>query len=79
MLELNGIRAWIGVDGKELKQYGVQVSSDRKVTCWIASEEGKVCGIILFQDVRRTRTRACSLLLLSAFRCVGGILQVVVH
>ena len=45
MLELSGIQASIEVDGVELEQYHVQTSSDgSEVTCWIASEEGKVCS-----------------------------------
>jgi len=45
MLESHGIQAWVEVDGVKLKTYDVQTSSDGKViTCWIASEEGKVCN-----------------------------------
>jgi hypothetical protein len=45
MLELNGFQAWVTVDGVELDQYSVETSPDKKlITCWIACEQGKVCG-----------------------------------
>lgn len=43
MLSLNGVLAWIEVDGKELEQYGVEEDPDRnRVTCWIATQADKV-------------------------------------
>ena len=43
MLSLSNVSAWIEVDGKELEQYGIEEDSDRSlVTCWIASQAGKV-------------------------------------
>lgn len=43
MLSLNGISAWIEVDGKELEQYGIEEDLDLSlVTCWIASQADKV-------------------------------------
>jgi hypothetical protein len=43
MLSLNGISAWIEVDGKELEQYGIEEDLDRRqATCWIATQADKV-------------------------------------
>ncbi|KAI9056383.1 hypothetical protein FKP32DRAFT_1607917 [Trametes sanguinea] len=41
-LELGGVTAHISCDGKELEAYEVTKEGDKTVTCWIASEEGKV-------------------------------------
>lgn len=41
-LNLNGYTAHISSDNEELEAYGIQHEDDKKVTCWIASEEGKV-------------------------------------
>jgi hypothetical protein len=43
MLEYNTFRAGIRVDGDFLNVYDVEISpEENKVTCWIASEAGKV-------------------------------------
>jgi hypothetical protein len=43
MLQLGNLSAWITVDGKELKEYGVEISDDGKeATCWIPSKVGQV-------------------------------------
>lgn len=43
MLSLNSVSAWIEVDDKELEQYGVEENSNQsQVTCWIATQAGKV-------------------------------------
>ena len=41
-LNLNGYTAHISSDKKELEAYGIQHEDDKTVSCWIASEEGKV-------------------------------------
>lgn len=42
-MHLKEFKAWITIDGKEAVEYDVQTSEDQKtVTCWIASELGKV-------------------------------------
>ncbi|KIJ98149.1 hypothetical protein K443DRAFT_681020 [Laccaria amethystina LaAM-08-1] len=42
MLQLGNLSAWITVDGKELKEYGVEISDDGKeATCWIPSKVGQ--------------------------------------
>lgn len=42
-LELNGFKAWIESDGKELEVYRAETSANgTKITGWIASETGKV-------------------------------------
>ena len=43
-MELKGFAAWILVDGKEVNQYSLE-TEENKVTCWIASEVGKVCHL----------------------------------
>ena len=46
MLTYKEFKAWIEIEGAEAKEYSIQQSRDAKgvdiVTCWIASEEGKV-------------------------------------
>jgi hypothetical protein len=43
MPEFGRFRAWVSIDGTEAQEYGVEHSEeDKKVTCWIPSEEGKV-------------------------------------
>lgn len=40
------LSAYVFIDGQELSEYNVIVSStptENRITCWIASEEGKVC------------------------------------
>jgi hypothetical protein len=45
MLTHRGFSAWIVVDGEALPEYLVAVDSGaNKVSCWIPSEEGQVCG-----------------------------------
>ena len=42
-LSLNGVSAWVEVDGKELEQYGVEEDIEHnQVTCWIATQVDKV-------------------------------------
>ena len=42
-LDHNDYQAWIEVDGQELQCYSIDVDHAKKiVTCWIASEVGKV-------------------------------------
>lgn len=43
----NGYSAWVQVDDKELEQFNVELldsDNGKTVTCWIASEVGKVSG-----------------------------------
>ena len=43
MLQLGNFSAWIVVDGKTLKEYGVEISDDgMEATCWIPSKVGQV-------------------------------------
>ena len=42
-MQLDTFTANIIVDGKPLEEYDVVSESPTKVTCWVASEEGKVC------------------------------------
>ncbi len=43
MVKFNPISAWISVDDAPLPEFGEEVfHADRKVTCWIPSEAGKV-------------------------------------
>jgi hypothetical protein len=52
MLKLCNFEAWVSIDGKELEQYGVEDTGDQTVSCWIASEVGKVrCKPLLFQPI----------------------------
>lgn len=44
-MQLGTFGAHIVVDGVPLKEYDIVFESPRKATCWIASEEGKVCHI----------------------------------
>ncbi|EDR09830.1 uncharacterized protein LACBIDRAFT_318033 [Laccaria bicolor S238N-H82] len=42
MLQLRKLSAWITVDGKELHEYGAEISDDGKeATCWIPSKVGQ--------------------------------------
>ncbi|KAH0832995.1 hypothetical protein J3R83DRAFT_11978 [Lanmaoa asiatica] len=51
MLLLNGVSAWIEVDGKELEQYGVQEDLDQsRVTCWIPTQADKVFSVVFRDD-----------------------------
>ncbi len=43
-LKLNGYTAHVCSDGKELEAHGLQAEGENAVSCWIASESGKVCG-----------------------------------
>lgn len=44
MLQLDNFFAWVTVDGCELTEYGLEYSQNLLgATCWIASEEQKVC------------------------------------
>ena len=56
-LKLNGFTAHICCDDKELEAYGVQKEGGQVVSCWIASEAGKV---------RRELRRSSSYLSLSS-------------
>lgn len=48
MLQFREFFAWVSIDGVEAPEYGVEISEDQKsVTCWIASELGKVHHIVL--------------------------------
>lgn len=48
-LELNGFKAWIECDGKELEAYAVETGVNGKmISGWIASETGKVNGLLGF-------------------------------
>ena len=46
MLIHKEFRCWVEIEGEEAKEYDVQQAKDNKgvatVTCWIASEVGKV-------------------------------------
>jgi hypothetical protein len=43
MLQFREFFAWVSIDGVEAPEYEVEISEDQKsVTCWIASELGKV-------------------------------------
>jgi len=61
-LQLKQFSAYVRVEGKSLECYSTWVNQgDRHVTCWIASEVGKVwltsCGILVFTaGVSRTLT-----------------------
>lgn len=46
MLQYKEFSAWITIEGTEAKEFSIEVSEDeKKVTCWIASEVGKVCVV----------------------------------
>lgn len=48
MLQLGDLAAWITVDGRELEEYGVEISDNGKeATCWIPSKVGQVRSILL--------------------------------
>ena len=55
MLHWKEFSAWVTIDGKEVVEYDVETSEDEKtVTCWIASELGKVSLRQVFvQDLLR--------------------------
>lgn len=56
MLELGDFAAYISVDGKELAQYGSEVlPGEGTVTCWVASEAGKVGNSYFFLVLVRLR------------------------
>lgn len=44
-LQHNGYSAYIKCEGKELEVYGVGVEDEKTVSCWVASEEGKVTSV----------------------------------
>jgi hypothetical protein len=47
MLTHRGFSAWIVADGETLPEYLVAVDSNaNKVSCWIPSKEGQVCGCL---------------------------------
>jgi hypothetical protein len=47
MLTHRGFSAWIVTDGETLPEYLVAVDGvANKVSCWIPSKEGQVCGFI---------------------------------
>ncbi|KAG9314946.1 hypothetical protein JVU11DRAFT_4055 [Chiua virens] len=48
MLSLNGVSAWIEVDGVEIEQYGVEEGQDH-ITCWIAAQANRSFSIA-FKD-----------------------------
>jgi hypothetical protein len=51
MLHWKEFSAWVAIDGKETLEYDVEISEDQKtVTCWIASELGKVTIRIFASD-----------------------------
>lgn len=55
MYHSTGFSAWITIDGVEATEYDVVTSDDKKtVTCWIASELGKVRTILLTQSSPRS-------------------------
>ena len=55
MLHWKEFSAWVTIDGKEVVEYDVETSEDEKtVTCWIASELGKVslCQVFVQELLR---------------------------
>lgn len=55
-----GIEAYIQVDGKPLEEYGgeVDVENERAYICFVASEAGKVCSILVLGS---RRSHSCHL------------------
>lgn len=49
MLQYKEFSAWIVIEGEEAQEFNVEASEDeKKVSCWIPSEVGKVrCCIII--------------------------------
>lgn len=49
-LNINGYTAHIRCEGKELQAYDIQNEDAKTVTCWVASEEGKVRSCTTTRD-----------------------------
>ncbi|KAH7906538.1 hypothetical protein BJ138DRAFT_1016033 [Hygrophoropsis aurantiaca] len=60
--------ACVMVDGVELKEYGVTVDSPNKITCWIASEEGKKCWSCVREE------ESLGTVSLDGIRCTGTVI-----
>jgi hypothetical protein len=57
MLQIQNFSACIAVDAKELEEHKIEYSKDAKtVTCWIASEAGKVRTTFV-TEYRKARRR----------------------
>lgn len=48
MLRIGNFKAWIRIDGKNVEEYKVEADTQAvKVTCWVASDVGRVCCSIV--------------------------------
>ncbi|KAA1469445.1 hypothetical protein DENSPDRAFT_604044 [Dentipellis sp. KUC8613] len=73
MLNHRGFDAWITSDGTELPEYEVAVDEEKhKVTCWIASEQGKTF-VVNWRDTG-TKIDSAAYISLDGFKVAGYFL-----
>lgn len=44
MPKVSDFKAWVEMDGVEIKEFGIEVLDERSVSCFIPSSVGKVSG-----------------------------------